>query len=40
MNAVCKDCFGLIAALQGKTTNLWNYLRLHLRAHFDNAIKT
>ncbi len=36
---ICKQCFGIVAAPQGNTTNLYNHLKRHHRIQYELAMK-
>ncbi|KAI5085553.1 zinc finger BED domain-containing protein 1-like, partial [Silurus meridionalis] len=36
---ICKQCFGIVAAPQGNTTNLYNHLRRHHKIQYELAMK-
>jgi len=36
---LCKQCFGIVAATQGNTTNLYNHLKRHHKVEYDLAMK-
>ncbi|XP_073708964.1 E3 SUMO-protein ligase ZBED1-like [Garra rufa] len=36
---ICKQCFGIVAAPQGNTTNLYNHLKRHHKIQYELAMK-